>query len=183
MNCDCDEIPTQQGLEWIFAHPPTTFYKFRGLYFWYTFRWIFSNDIWIKSSIARWGAIGPGRTLQNLRKRGNYMIPVISLVHCSYCFSDIASIIRKLESFCHHEFAFEPFINPNYIRACVECGKGLVPDHANRIVPYEGDVREFVPFVHPQIEFLTKKIGFSDMGELTTSANVSHFKRYINCTR
>jgi hypothetical protein len=33
MNCDCDEIPTQPSLEWVFAHPPATFYKFRGLYF------------------------------------------------------------------------------------------------------------------------------------------------------
>jgi hypothetical protein len=183
MNCDCDEIPTQQGLNWIFARPPTTFYKFKGLYFWYTFRWIFADEFWIKASIVRWGALRAGLTLQDLRRSIRHRTPNISLVHCSYCFSDIASVVRKLESFCHHEFAFEPFINPNYIRACVECGKGLVPDHANRIAPYKGDVREFVPFVHLETEFLTKKIGFTDMGKLTSSENVSHFKRYISCTR
>jgi hypothetical protein len=103
------------------------------------------------------------------------------LVHCTYCMSDIGSIVRKLESFCHHEFASEPFINPSYILACVECGKAVIPAQADRIRPYKGDVREFVPFDHPATDFLKQKIGFSDSSR-ASRANVSYFKRLINCT-
>jgi hypothetical protein len=95
---------------------------------------------------------------------------------------DLASIVRKLESFCHHEFAFEPFINPSYILACVECGKAVIPAQANRIVPYTGDVNEFVPFDHPATDFLKQTMGFSDTA-ITSPENVSYFKKWINCTK
>ena len=31
INCDCDEFPTQKGLEMIYANPPERWYKFKGL--------------------------------------------------------------------------------------------------------------------------------------------------------
>jgi hypothetical protein len=179
LNCDADEIPTRSGLEWIYRRPPTDFYKFRGHYFMYTFRWWMPDAPWIKASVIRWEAV---TSLQNLRKQGRHRTPVFALVHCTYCFPDLETVKRKLESFCHHEYAQEPFVNPNYILAAVKCGKGLIPAHANAIAPYPGDIDELMPFRHPELEFLREQVGFREI-EGTSKEQIEHFLRYINCTK
>jgi hypothetical protein len=179
LNCDTDEIPTPSGLEWVYNRPPTTFYKLRGHYFMYTVRWWIPDSIWIKASVLRWGAV---TSLQDMRKEGRHRTPVFTLVHCTYCFPDLQSVTRKLESFCHHEYAAEPFVNPNYILAAVKCGKGLIPAQANLIAPYTGDIDEILPFRHPELEFLRQEIGFRYTTG-TRREEVAHFLRYINCTK
>jgi hypothetical protein len=178
VNTDCDEIPTRRGLQWVVEHPPDAFYKLSGLYFWYTFRWYVAGEVWRKASVVRWAR---RRSFQELRKVTRRRTPGVALVHCTYCFADIAAVVRKLRSFCHHEYAFEPFVNPSYILACAECGKALIPDQADRVSPYPGDVAEFVPFSHPAVDFLTRTVGFSDVG-IADRENVSYFKRLLNCT-
>jgi hypothetical protein len=179
ISCDADEIPIPAGLQWIYDHPPTTFYKFRGYYFMYTFRWWMAGEPWIKPFVVRWFALD---SLQALRKQGRHRTPNFTLIHCTYCFPDIETVRRKLRSFCHSEYAKEPFVNPNYIAAAAKCGKGMIPSHAERIVSYKGDINQILPFQHPELEFLRNEFGFRNLSG-TTQEEVEHFLRYINCTK
>jgi hypothetical protein len=177
---NCDKIPTRSGLDWIYSHPPRTFYKLRGLYFMYTFRWFFPNITWPRASILRWEA---SISFQQVRKSKGEVTPVVSLIHCSYCFSNIGSFIRKFKSFCHHEYAFEPFINPSFILAAVTCGKALIPSQQNAMVPFpENRARDLMPGSHPELDYLTRTIGFSDV-HLATTQNPTRFLKYFNCTK
>jgi hypothetical protein len=165
-------------MEWIIANPPNTWYKLRGIYFIYTFRWWIPLIVWIKASVVRWGR---APDFQTLRKEGRHRTRQPVLVHCSYCFSELAGIIRKLKSFCHSEFAAEPFINPSYILAAATCGKSIIPAHAGIVRPYEGDIEEFLPIRHPSLDYLREVVGFRDRN-LATPENVSYFLRYLKCT-
>jgi hypothetical protein len=178
ISCDCDEIPTRRGLDAIFADPPKDFYKFRGSYFTFSFRLYSPSSPWIKAGIVRWSAIG---SLQSLRRSKSRVVSGVSLIHCSYCSPTIGMIVKKLKAFCHHEFAFEPFINPNYILASVKCGKSLIPTQRDLTAPYLGNIDEFLPVRHPKLEFLREKVGFSDL-ETTDEKNVTEFMRFLNCT-
>jgi hypothetical protein len=137
------------------------------------------GEPWIKASIVRWSA---ARSLQELRREGKHRTPVFTLVHCTYCFNSIGKIIQKLVSFCHSEFAKEPFTNPNYILAAVKCGKGFIPAHADRIAPYTEDLDAIMPFRHPGLEFLRDEMGFRNVSG-TTREEVAYFLRYLNCTK
>jgi hypothetical protein len=178
INCDCDEIPIRAGLDWIFEHPPNHYYKFSGLYFMYSFRWYLPSARWIKSSIIRWHS---AYSLQRIRQDSRRVAPVLSVVHCSFCFPQIRMIVKKLKSYCHHEYSIEPFINPNYIAAAVQCGKSIIPDQASLVAQYEGNLDDFLPIRHPRLEYLRMKIGFSDLN-LTTRRNMSYFLKYIKCS-
>jgi hypothetical protein len=178
ISCDCDEIPTRSGMDQIFAHPPREFYKFRGIYFTFTFRLYTPADPWVKAGIVRWRAV---RSMQDLRRSKRKVVPFVSLIHCSYCSPTIAMIIKKLKAFCHHEFAFEPFVNPNYILASAKCGMSLIPAQRNATAPFEGDLDEFLPVRHPKLEFLREKVGVSDLA-MTDQKNVTEFMRFLNCT-
>jgi hypothetical protein len=178
LSCDCDEIPTPAGMEWLIAHPPTTWYKLRGLYFIYTFRWWLPSAVWIKPSIVRWGG---APSFQTLRKEGRHRTRQPVLIHCTYCFPEIATIIRKLKSFCHHEFAFEPFTNPSYILAATMCGRSIIPAQGTMVEGYKGNIDELLPIRHPALDFLREAVGFRDK-DLATRENVSYFLRYLNCT-
>jgi hypothetical protein len=146
----------------------------------YTFRWFFPNITWSRASILRWGA---GVSFQHVRKATRPLTPVVSVIHCTYCVPDIASIIRKFKSFCHHEYAFEPFINPSFILAAIKCGKALIPSQQDAIVPFpEQRVQDVMPVRHPELDYLRKTIGFSDV-HLAARQNLTKFLKYLNCTK
>jgi hypothetical protein len=87
-----------------------------------------------------------------------------------------------LKSFCHHEYAFEPFVNPNYILASVKCGRSIIPQQAPLTEPYLGSLEELLPVRHPRLEYLRRSVGFSDL-DVTREENVTEFLRFLNCTR
>jgi hypothetical protein len=179
INCDADEIPTPAGLEWVYKYPPTNFYKFRGYYFMYTFKWWMPCDVWVKASITRWKGV---TSLQYFRREGKHRTPGYTLLHCTYCFPEIAGVRKKLTSFCHSEFGKEPFTNPNYIFAAAKCGKGMIPPRTHLLEKWPGDIDDLIPFRHPELDFLRDDFGFRNTSE-TSLPEIHRFLRFLNCTK
>jgi hypothetical protein len=118
--------------------------------------------------------------LQNYRRENRRTWPNFSLVHCTYCFPEITGEIKKLEAASHHEWAFEPWINPSYIVATVLCHRDILWNNYT-LTKYPGSYSEFVPFDHPEFDFLKKEVPFRDL-ELASRENITRFMQMINCS-
>jgi hypothetical protein len=160
---DVDEIPLPRGMRWVEYFPPKVYYRFFGFFHFYNYRWR-SPRVWEWAYIMRYGAKNPNKTWFAYRApdEGIYeRIPGISLVHCSYCFPSMSSIIEKLKSFSHVEFSGDPYINPNYVYGHVYCGHSLFGG-AFKLVEFDPDLGLDIPD-DPKFDFLKHRLKFDDL--------------------
>lgn len=148
---DLDEIPTSEAMKYIINNPPKELYVLSGYLYYYNYRnrnkisW--SGVIVIKSSTCK-------KNIQFYRDNRNsllktHSIPVNpSLTHCSFCYRNISSIQKKLQSFSHTEYNKPPYTNTTHIIDCIKShvsifdkSKFILVDYNNKLLPLPNDNR------------------------------------------
>jgi hypothetical protein len=178
IGADVDEFPLRRSLEEIYAKPPATLYKFSGLAFQYSFRHI-SNVTWDQPGIFRYSKmIG----FDHYRIESNHPHwGDASLVHCSYCFPELATILAKLQAFSHKEYSVEPWINPSRIIAALLCERDIFNRKWIGMKKWEGNVDELQPFDDPELQFFKDRIPFKDVNSHIKLRRVKEFLLGMDC--
>jgi hypothetical protein len=160
---DTDEYIDPAILPLIMKNPPAIAYRLSYHAYFYSLRWQFYEN-WTRPKIFRFDS------LKNLSVlSGEYPIfPVISGVHCSYCFNSVNEIIHKLETFGHTEYSYGHWVNPVFIVSKVACGISLFDDRRDAIYLAPPD-RRFLN-LPPEMEWLLWRMPFMDLPELRLDA-------------
>lgn len=149
---DLDEIPTSDAMKYIKEKPPQILYMLSGHIFYYNYRHKMM-DIWpgvsvIKVSECNKELIWKCRAERYRYSRTNSIPIHPSLTHCSYCYSNISSIQKKLASFAHTEFSKPPYTERGYIKSCIKNHESLfnhskiaVVEYDSKLLPLPNDKR------------------------------------------
>ncbi|EAX83539.1 hypothetical protein TVAG_523200 [Trichomonas vaginalis G3] len=122
---DVDEIPTIFGMEFIIQNPPPDIY--------YNFHCDFYNHNYNSLKTNKWSFPAVFRYRNSISKelmsdtRNSYRLITNHVLgtHCSYCFKDIETYLKKFHSFSHQEYNKYPYTDPNYLFWTHYCKKPL----------------------------------------------------------
>lgn len=141
---DLDEIPTTHAMNYIIKNPPKEFYMLSGYMYYYNYRHKFKEG----SSGVAVMKLSNCKNIQIYRdKRNEFLktnaIPIYpSITHCSFCYTNISFIQKKLNSFSHSEYNKPPYTNTEYIKKCIK-------SHYNFALKYKFDVVEYDKDLNP----------------------------------
>jgi hypothetical protein len=166
---DLDEIMYPSGMAWVRRNPPRNFYRFVGIFHFYTYRWRFP-DVWRWAYIQRYGSKNPNVTWFKQRTPDSPAeeVPGISLAHCSYCFHKLEMVRTKLRSFSHTEFSENQYRDLNFLYGNILCGFSFWGGK-NFSLTEKFDIHELDFPLEPKFQYLKRRVQFDDLHECNLS--------------
>ncbi|EAY20033.1 hypothetical protein TVAG_365410 [Trichomonas vaginalis G3] len=149
---DIDEIPTRKGMQWILDHPPYDFYNYKCYMtnHGYTHRY---PELWGMPYVEYYTHSFSEGLMQYHRNLVQFHTLQPLGTHCSSCFPDLETYIKKYNSFAHQEFHKYPFMNTSYLFWSHYCKKSM-PWATQLISLNLSELEDLVP-PHPLMDFLT----------------------------
>lgn len=169
MICDCDEIPTAEGMNYIIKHPPIKLaYSFYGELYHFNYKHFLEYNDHIK--IARYDYYD--RDIAKFRViKTKVLKQFIGSTSIAYAYTTLKELILKIGSYSHIENNKYPWTDPTFLYSRFKCYRDLY--NPKSYIKHEyNSIRDPLPD-SPIFEYLTKDVDFTDAKELVNFSDPS----------
>lgn len=168
--CDCDEIPTTEGMNYIIHNPPTMNpYSFRGLLYHFNYKHFLTYNYHVViTRYDYYNSVIKNSLKLNLKQLNQF----IGYTTISYGYNKLTDIIIKYGSFSHSEFNKYPWTDPTFLYSRYKCYKDLYSAYNNYKKHEYNPERDPLPD-NPAFQYLTKDVDFVDAKELVNFSDPS----------